>query len=150
MREVSLHVPPGRGAEVVRAAAQRGGVAISRALAHDADGDEVEVVTATVPNFVVEELIGVAERTGPLEATVPSTSVFAVEPPADKPSEVLLDVTPRSAIEIVLAGQESAGSWRGFLSFAITAGVVVWTGLYTEVVYLLTARCCWRPSPGRP
>ncbi len=148
MREVSLHVPSGRGVEVARAAARRGAVAISRTLAHDADGDEVEVVTATVPNVVVTELIELAERTGPLEATVPSTSVFAVEPPADEPSEVLLDVTPRSAIEIVLAGQESAGSWRAFLSFAIAAGIVVWTGLYTEVVYLLTAAMLLAPFAG--
>jgi uncharacterized hydrophobic protein (TIGR00271 family) len=51
-------------------------------------------------------------------------------------------------VEVFLAGLQSVGSWTGFLSYAAVAGVVVWIGLFTETVYLLTAAMLIAPFAG--
>jgi uncharacterized hydrophobic protein (TIGR00271 family) len=43
---------------------------------------------------------------------------------------------------------QSVGSWRGFLSSAAAAGVVVWIGLFTNTVYLLVAAMLIAPFAG--
>ena len=47
-----------------------------------------------------------------------------------------------------LAGLQSVGSWKGFLSYAAVAGVVVWIGLYTGTSYLLVAAMLIAPFAG--
>ena len=74
--------------------------------------------------------------------------VLTFHPPADKAPEEVTDVSMRSPIEIFLAGLQSIGSFKGFTGYAISAGVVVWIGLFTNTIYLLTASMLIAPFAG--
>lgn len=148
MRQLLLQVPDGRGEEVARRAGERGAATSSWWTGRAGDGTSVDLLSLSLPNAEVGPLLTELEDLGQLEAVVPSSSVYAFEPPSDRPSAELVDVTARSPVEVFLAGQQSAGSWRGFLSYAVVAGVVVWIGLYTETSYLLTAAMLLAPFAG--
>lgn len=148
MRQVLLQVSDGCGEEVARRAAARGAATLSRWGGLDGDGTTVEVLALSLPNGQLDPLLTDLDDLGPIEASVPSAGVFAFEPPASRPPAELVDVTPRSPVEVFLAGQQSAGSWQGFLSYAVVAGIVVWIGLYTERSYLLTAAMLLAPFAG--
>ncbi|MDX1622107.1 MAG: DUF389 domain-containing protein, partial [Nitriliruptorales bacterium] len=148
MRQVLLQVPKGAGRDIAIRAEELGATTLSRFDGSNGKGDPVDLVVATIPNASVGPLIDRAQKLGVAEATVPAVGVYAFEPPAGKPPEELLDVTPTSPYEVVLAGQQSAGGWRGFLTYAAVAGVVVWLGLFTETVFLLTASMLIAPFAG--
>lgn len=148
MRQVTVQVPRGTGRQLIGPARELGASTLVRFDGTGGSGDPVDVLTVTVPNASVGPLIDRAQQLGEVEASVPATGVFAFEPPAGEPPEELVDVTARSPYEVVLAGQQSAGSWKGFLAYAAVAGVVVWLGLFTETWYLLTASMLIAPYAG--
>jgi uncharacterized hydrophobic protein (TIGR00271 family) len=73
---------------------------------------------------------------------------MALHPPAHAAAEQVTNVGERSPIEIFLSGLQSTGSWKGFLSYAAIAGVIVWIGLYTNTSYLLVAAMLLAPFAG--
>lgn len=148
MRQVMLQIPPGTSATVQEAAEELGASTLTRLAGADGRGEPVELLVVTVPNAAVGTLLDRAQQVGRIEASVPAAGVYAIEPPHGRPAEELVDVTPRSGYEVLLAGRQSAGSWTGFLTFAAVAGVVVWLGLYTETVYLLTGAMLIAPFAG--
>lgn len=148
MRQILLQVPEGGGAALAREAEGFGASTLVRLGGTDGDGQPVDVLVLTVPNGSVGDVIDRAQELGPVEASVPGVGVFAFEPPAGEPPDELTDVTARSGYEVVLAGQQAAGSWTGFLSYSSVAGIVVWLGLYTEMMYLLTAAMLIAPFAG--
>lgn len=148
MRQVVLQVPEGRGAEAARTLADRGATTLSRAPGTNGDGDPIELLVATIPNAALGPALEQLEELGRIEASVPATGVYAFEPPAGQAPAELVDVTPRSALEVVLAGRQAIGGWNGFLTYAFTAGVVVWIGLYEETPFLLTASMLLAPFAG--
>ncbi|MBW3620086.1 MAG: DUF389 domain-containing protein [Actinobacteria bacterium] len=129
-------------------ATELGAATLSWWRGHGGDGADVDLLSVSVPNESVGDLLTALEDYGPIEASLPATGSFAFEPPRAEPPRELVDVTPRSPVEIFLAGQQSAGSWSGFLLYAAAAGVVVWIGLYTETIYLLTAAMLLAPFAG--
>jgi uncharacterized hydrophobic protein (TIGR00271 family) len=60
----------------------------------------------------------------------------------------MTDVTDRSPFEVFVAGLQSIGSWKGFLGYAVVAGIVVWLGLFTSTSYLLVAAMLIAPFGG--
>lgn len=148
MRQVLLQVPHGTGDELMGPARELGAATLTRLEGTSGDGDPVDVFVMTVPNAAVDELIDRADALGAIEASIPASGAYAFEPPADEPPQQLLDITPRSAYEVVLAGQQAAGSWKGFLTYSAVAGAVVWLGLFTETIYLLTASMLIAPFAG--
>lgn len=129
-------------------AAEFGASTFTRVEGDSGDGRQVDLLVMTVPNGNVGALIERARELGPTEASVPATGTFAFEPPAARSPEELLDVTPRSGHEVVLAGRQAAGGWRGFVTYAAVAGAVVWLGLITETIYLLTGAMLIAPFAG--
>lgn len=148
MRQVMFQVPDGRGADAAALLERRGATTLSRLAGTNGDGDPVEVLVASLPNAALEPALDDLEGLGRIEATVPTTGSYAFEPPTGRVPAELVDVTPRSALEVVLAGRQSIGSWNGFLTYALAAGVVVWVGLYQETSFLLTAAMLLAPFAG--
>lgn len=148
MRQVLLQVRGGTGAEAAARAAEFGAATLSWWSGKGGDGEDVDLLSVAIENVALDPLLRALEDFGPLEASVPATGAFAFEPPAGQPSKQLVDVTSRSPIEIFLAGQQSVGSWTGFLTYAAVAGVVVWIGLVTGTAYLLTAAMLLAPFAG--
>ncbi len=147
MRQMMVMVPRGQGPEVLRIARQHGGtnLALTEAVG---DPGPVDLVAVQTPNGRVEGLLGAMEPLPDLHVTLVPQGVIALKPPSSEASDQAVDVEPRSPIEVFLGGLQSVGSWRGFLGYSALAGVVVWTGLFTETIYLLTAAMLIAPFAG--
>ncbi len=147
MRQLAIRVPHGHGQEVLRMARARDGTSLS--LQEATDGEEpLQLVTAYLPNSKVEDLLDDLESIAGVHIALQPRGVITLRPPASEAADQAIDVKPRSPIEIFLGGLQSIGSWTGFLGYAAAAGVVVWVGLFTEVVFLLTAAMLIAPFAG--
>lgn len=145
---IGLQVPAGTGDDIMEMADRLGAATASQFQGTDGRGGDVDLLLVTVPNGSAGPLIDQAEDLGPTEAVVVATGAYAFEPPAGDPPEELVDVTPTSPFEVLLAGRQAAGSWTGFLVYALLAGVVAWLGLFTETIYLLTGSMLIAPFAG--
>lgn len=146
MRQLWVTVPSGQGESILKIAQAHDGVNLAQFSAWS-EG-QVDVVLIHVSNRQVENLLGELDKVDPLEVTLHPQGVITLHPPADAASEQVKDVQGRSPIEIFLAGLQSVGSWWGFLSYAALGGVIVWTGLYTDTIYLLVAAMLIAPFAG--
>ena len=147
MRHIQVIVPRGRGSEALEIATRHEVTNAVRGDAHDIDGP-VEIITADVENDRVEKLLDDLQRLPELRITFAPRAVLALQPPAEEAHAQVTDVTHLSPVEIFLAGVQSVGSWRTFLGYAAAAGAVVWIGLFTDTIYLLTAAMLIAPFAG--
>jgi len=108
----------------------------------------LDLVFVHISNGKVEELLGKLQDIPDLSFTLLPTGIMALHPPADAAPDQVTNVEERSPIEIFLSGLQSTGSWKGFLSYAAIAGVIVWIGLYTNTSYLLVAAMLLAPFAG--
>jgi len=147
VRQLTIQVSRGHGEAVVEAAWALGG---NHQYRHEASapGDRVEVVSVSVPNAGVDELLRRLEDLPGLQVTMAPRGVMALRAPLSDVSEQVSDVQPRSPSEVYLGGLQSVGSWTGFLGYAAAAGAVVWVGLFTNASYLLTAAMLIAPFAG--
>jgi uncharacterized hydrophobic protein (TIGR00271 family) len=148
MRHVRVQARPGRGDEVVAAARDAEAGSISRWAAADAEGAQVELVDAYLPNRRVEEFVQAVTHVGAAPLIISPRGDLLLSGEAAEVAGHLREVTLRSPIEILLGGVQSIGSWRGFLAYALAAGVVVWLGLVTDTIYLLVAAMLLSPYAG--
>ena len=147
MRQLLVQVPRGQGAEALAIAKAHDGVNLVRLDASDGDRP-IDLVIAHVSNGRIEPLMAALEPLPDLHVTLIPQGVMALRPPPSEAAEQVLDVEARSPIEVFLAGLQSVGSWRGFLTYAAVAGVVVWIGLFTNTAYLLVAAMLIAPFAG--
>ena len=143
MRQLLIKVPRGRGADVLREAESFDALNTARLEADDGD-----LVLLHLSNGEVTPFLQRLEPIPDLHASFFPRGVIALKPPADEAPEQVKDVQVRSPIEVFLAGVQSIGAWSGFLSFAAAAGAVVWVGLFTNTIYLLTAAMLVAPFAG--
>lgn len=68
-------------------------------------------------------------------------------PPGKQPEERVLDAGPRSGVEVYLDSLQAVGRWGSFLGYAVISGVLAWSGLVTETVFLLVAAMLVAPYP---
>ncbi len=147
MRRMLVWVPQGSGGAVAQAA-HRNGCEQTLRLAAEADGDPVDLLVLQLPNAKVEPLVADLDRIGGLHVSMLPRGVLALQPPASATPQHVVDVTWRSPLEVFLGGLQSIGSWRGFLAYAVVSGLVVWVGLFTDTVFLLTAAMLIAPFAG--
>lgn len=147
MRRLLVWTPQGQGRRVDELAQAHGSSAIL-ALEGRAGDLPVDVLLVELPNRRVGDLIGAASDVEGTHVSLFPHGLLALHPPASRAAEQVTDVTLRSPIEVFLGGLQSVGSWRGFLAYAAAAGVVVWTGLLTNTVYLLVAAMLIAPFAG--
>ncbi|MBE9166146.1 TIGR00341 family protein [Pleurocapsales cyanobacterium LEGE 06147] len=147
MRQLLVQVPPGKGKTVLDIAQSHQGVNLAKVEALSENGSK-ELVIVHVSNQQVEALIEELETLSELQITLIPRGVIPLHPPTAEAPEQVTDVKERSPIEIFLAGLQSVGSWRGFLGYAVLAGVVVWIGLFTNTIFLLVAAMLIAPFAG--
>lgn len=138
MRQIIAIVPRGQGQRALRIAQDNSGTNLVLFQAEGPD-PESEVVLIHVPNRKVDPLLDQLQQIDHLHASITPHGVITLEPPPTQAPETVVEVSPRSPLEIFLSGLQSIGSWKGFLSYAFCAGIISWIGLYTNTVYLLTA-----------
>jgi uncharacterized hydrophobic protein (TIGR00271 family) len=147
MRQLLISVPRGEGRQAVAIAnAHRASNVVL--VAGDSEDGPIDAVLVHLPNNRVESLIGDLQRLSDLRITITPRGVIPLQPPQSEAADQAVDVGHRSPIEIFLAGLQSIGSWRGFLSYAAAAGIVVWVGMITNTVYLLVAAMLIAPFAG--
>ncbi|MFE1748008.1 DUF389 domain-containing protein [Coleofasciculus sp. H7-2] len=147
MRQLLVQVPQGCGKTVLEIAKACEGTNLAQ---FEAAGIEqpLDLVLVHISNGKVEELLGKLEDVPDLSFTLLPTGIMALHPPADAAPDQVTNVEERSPLEIFLSGLQSTGSWKGFLSYAAIAGVIVWIGLYNNTVYLLVAAMLLAPFAG--
>lgn len=132
-----VRVPRGHGPKVLDAAARHDAVNAACWGAAGEDGADCEMALVHLPNDQLGPFADDLEALPDVRLAYLDAGALALRPPADQVAEQTHDVTPRSPLEIYLAGLQSIGSWKGFLAYAAVAGVVVWIGLTTNTVALL-------------
>lgn len=99
---------------------------------------EVDVVVAHLPNRAVDGFVDELTRDlDELHVSMFPQGVLALHPPAGEAPDEVVDVATRSPLEIVLSSLQSVGSLWSFLTYAATAGAIVFAAFYTNTVFLL-------------
>ena len=148
MRLMSVEIPRGQRQSVLDVAQS---CSASNISVHpiDSSADDADLIWLCLNNQQVENFIdGVQQIVPDVRFTLIPRGVIAMQPPAEGAPDEVTDVQMRSPIEVFIAGLQSVGSWTGFLGYAAAAGVVVWIGLFTETIYLLTAAMLLAPFAG--
>ena len=147
MRHLFVQVPQGQGRRALTALERHH--AMNAALMSAATGQGgVELVLGAVPNRSVGALLEELEPIDGLRVTLVPRGVLALQPPPEEAPQQVLDVQDRSPVEVLLAGLQSVGSWKGFLGYAVLGGAVAWVGLLTGSVFLLIASMLIAPFAG--
>jgi len=147
MRLLLIQVPQGKGDKVLELAGQYDGMNLATFEAQGKDGP-VDLAIVHVSNDKVELLLDELQQLPELHVTLIPRGVIALKPPASAAPQQVVDVNPRSPLEIFLSGLQSIGSWKGYLGYAAATSVVVWVGLFTNTTYLLTASMLIAPFAG--
>ncbi len=142
-----MRVPRGHGADVAEVARGCEATDISVTAARDGT-DELDIVTFNIGNSGLETVLGRLDDIPDPHITFDPRGVIALRPPPGKAASQVVDVEPRSPIEVYLSGLQSVGSWIAFLGYAAAAGVIVWIGLFTERTFLLVAAMLIAPFAG--
>ncbi|MBW4468088.1 MAG: DUF389 domain-containing protein [Pegethrix bostrychoides GSE-TBD4-15B] len=147
MRQLFVQVPKGQGKTVLEVAQSCDGTNLAQMPAQGTE-QPLDLVLIHISNGQVERLLDKLQDLPELSVTLLPTGVMALHPPSDAAPEQVTNVEERSPIEIFLSGLQSTGSWKGFLSYAAIAGIIVWIGLYTNTSYLLVAAMLLAPFAG--
>ena len=147
MRQLLIEVKRGQGKRVIQLGEQYQGANISQLDANTSRG-KIDLVIAYVPNGNIEEFLGELEDFEELHITIVPRSFMPLKPPMSEIPQQIIDVQSISPSEVFLAGLQSVGAWKGFLSYAIAGAVIVWIGLYTNSSFLLVAAMLIAPFAG--
>lgn len=147
MRQMFITIPEGRGAEAADVVRDHGGRNVSR-LPVEGDDDHGELLLAHVPNDRVESVLEELEKLGEIEITLNPRGMIALYPPVEEAPDQVVDVAMRTPLEIFLAGLQSIGSWKGFISYAAAGGMIVWIGFFTNTIFLMIAAMLIAPFAG--
>lgn len=147
MRQLYVEVPQHAADQAEQQAYEHDGINIWRLPART-QRDDRTLLLVHLPNSQVGPYIQSLEEFDDVHLTLIPRGVVTFHPPADEPPEEVTDVEMRSPIEIVLSGLQSIGSFKGFVGYAVVAGVVAWIGLFTNTIYLLTASMLIAPFAG--
>ena len=147
MRQIIASVPRGQGERALEMAQAEGGMNLLRFPAEGVQGAR-DMLLVQIPNERVESLTQKLQEIEDLQINFAPQGIIALRPPASAAPDQVVDVGHRSPIEIFLGGLQSVGSWKGFLGYSFSAGVVAWIGLHTNTVFLLTASMLIAPFAG--
>lgn len=147
MRQLTIRVPEGQGARVAEIASRAGGIDIVETGGKFGDRT-FDLVSVNIGNAHIEDFVQQLEQVPDVHVSFQPRGVIALRPPSEEAADQVIDVEPRSPVEVLLGGLQSIGSWKGFLGYAAAAGVVVWIALFTETIFLLTAAMLIAPFAG--
>lgn len=147
MRQLFIQVPQEHGHKVFDLVQENEGVNLVQFEGKDAD-TTVSFSIVCISNRRIEDFLSELESVPNAHITFLPQGAIALKPPPSEAPKQVTSVKVRSPLEIFLAGLQSVGSWRGFLSYAAVGGIVVWIGLYTNTIYLLVAAMLIAPFAG--
>ena len=147
MRQLALTVRSGEVNSTLDAAQRHGLTLFAQIDARERD-EARQMLILEAPNERIEDFLADVENTSGLRALFAPQGIISLRPPASEPESQMLDIQPRSPLEVFLGALQSIGSWPGFLGYAVVGGVLVWTGLFTESVFLLVAAMLIAPFAG--
>lgn len=148
MRQLLIEVPKGQGETILQLAEKKfQGANVSQISANSNRG-AIDLVIVYLPNARVEEFLGEIENIEQLHVTLLPQGIMPLQPPPEEVPDKVMDVQPKSPLEVFLAGLQSVGSWKGFIAYAVAGGIVVWIGLYTNSSFLLVASMLIAPFAG--
>jgi uncharacterized membrane protein len=102
-------------------------------------GEEYDFIIAYLENNQVGDILGKLEEIPDLEIVLFPDEVIPFKPPISEAVQTIRDVAPRSPVEVYLSGLQSIGRWPSFIAYAAIGAAVVWTGFFTNTVYLVLA-----------
>ena len=82
------------------------------------------------------------------EITLNPHGLIPLHPPIHEAPDQVTDVSIRSPVEIFLSSLQNIGSVAGLIGYSIASGIVAFIGIYTNVIYLLTASMLIAPFAG--
>lgn len=147
MRQLLAEVPRGQGEKALSIARRHQGVNLAR-LEGESAGGAVDLVLIHVSNSRIAALLEDLQDLPDLRVTLLPHGVLALRPPREDTPRQIAEVEPRSPLEVFLAGLQSVGSWKSFLTYAALAGIVVFIGLFTNRVLLLVEAGLIAPFAG--
>ncbi len=147
MRQLLVHVPGGQGATVVDIARKHDSEHLAWVEA-SSGSEPLDLALIHVTNRKLEGLLSDLEPIPDLRVALLPVGAILLQPPAAETASTATEVTALSPIEVYLSGLQSAGSWRGFLAYAVVAGIVVWIGLFTNTIFLLIGAMLLAPFAG--
>lgn len=148
MRQLMVQVPRGQGRHVLELARRHDGHNLA-VVPSRADGEDEEIAYVHVGNAEVGPFLDDLEALRESRVTLVPTGALPLSAPSSSGlADYVIDVDPRSPVEIWLSGLQSIGSWVGFIGYAVTAAIVVWIALSTDTVYLLIAGMLIAPLGG--
>lgn len=147
MRQLLIQVPEGKGQKILDIAHKYNGSNLS-ILKSTAKGGPEDIVIVHISNSKVEGFLSEIQDIPDLQITLIPRGVIVLKPPPGKAADQAIDVEHLSPVEVFLGGLQSVGSWKTFLGYSFAAGMLAWTGLFTNTVYLLTASMLIAPFAG--
>ncbi|MBC5993451.1 DUF389 domain-containing protein [Pontibacter cellulosilyticus] len=143
MRALTVKVPNGKGGEVKKEAEKLDGKNLSVEQLNSG-----ELVRVHLNNNTVDEFIRNINHIDEAEITLVPRGIIALYPPQDEAPDQVSDVTYRSPFEVFMGGLQSVGSKFGLMGYAVSGGILVWIGFYTNTVFLLVAAMLVSPFAG--
>ena len=152
VRRLLAWVPAEHERRLVEAARRHGGhetvLLDGRALGNgDGETSPAAVLLTHLPNDAVGAFVEDLQEIEELRVSLVPQGAIPIGPPVEEVPPAA-DLTLRSPLEIFLAGLQSLGSWKGFISYAAVSGCVVWVGFFTNTIYLLVAGMLISPLGG--
>lgn len=110
--------------------------------------EEHDVFIVFLPNKNVNNFLRKIDEFEEPEISLIPRGIIALYPPASESPDQVVDVQPKSSLEIYLGGVQSVGSMFGLIGYSFVAGIIVWIGLFTTTSYLLVAAMLVAPFAG--
>jgi uncharacterized membrane protein len=148
MRQLIVQVPAGNAAEVMELASDIGATNTARLEAAEEGGENADVVLVDIPNNLIDEFLESLEVLEDFHTTLFPHGVMKFHHPATGPASPIPEASPRSPIEVLLSRYLQESGWWVFFANSAVTGVIVWIGLYEEVIYLLTGAMLVAPFAG--
>lgn len=138
MRQLNIYVRKGQGKSVIKLAKAHN---VMQVVQWDVSGEEgpLDMISLQITNRSLGGLLADLEQFSGLKVSFFPHEVIAFVPPPDNTPQHVVNLQPRSPIEIFLHSLQSVDQWGTFLILAISAAIVVWIAFYTNSIFLLLA-----------
>ncbi len=104
------------------------------------------MVFLNLPNDRVGKFVkAVEEEVKDAQFVLVPQGTLPIQTPLEDVEERVRDVSHLSTLELVLAGLQSIGSWKGLVLYALFSGVIAAYGVIFDVSYLLVAAMLINP-----
>lgn len=147
MRQLTIQVEQGMGKDVRDLLQSHNAVNISQ-LQVGRGEERYDFIIAYIENNAVGEVLAEFESFRDLEVVLFPDEVIPFTPPIREAVQDLRDIAPRSPVEIYLNALQSIGRWPSFLAYAAIGAAIVWSGFFTNTVYLIIASMLISPFAG--